>query len=67
MPNAFSPNGDGKNEEFRPVTLPEKISSFNMYIFIRWGQITFQPATSASAGTGRMRGNRRRLVFTHAL
>jgi len=41
MPNAFSPDGDGFNEVFRPVTLPEKISSYNMYIYDRWGQQVF--------------------------
>ncbi len=38
MPNAFTPNGDGKNDFFLPVTYPDKISSFSMYIFNRWGQ-----------------------------
>lgn len=41
MPNAFSPDGDGLNDVFRPVTLPEKISSFSMYIYDRWGKQVF--------------------------
>ncbi len=41
MPNAFSPNGDGLNDVFRPVTLPEKISTFSMYVYDRWGQQVF--------------------------
>jgi gliding motility-associated-like protein len=41
MPNAFTPDGDLTNDVFRPVTLPEKISSFSMYIYDRWGKQVF--------------------------
>ncbi|MBK7029529.1 MAG: gliding motility-associated C-terminal domain-containing protein [Bacteroidales bacterium] len=41
MPNAFTPDGDGKNDAFRPVTLPEKVQSFSMYIYDRWGRQVF--------------------------
>jgi len=41
MPNAFTPDGDGLNDYFKPVTLPEKISSFSMYIYDRWGMQVF--------------------------
>jgi gliding motility-associated-like protein len=50
MPNAFSPNGDGYNDQFRPVTVPEKVSSFSMYIYNRWGQQVF---ATKDMGTGR--------------
>ena len=35
IPDAFSPNGDGKNETFKPVG--QYIKNFEMYIFDRWG------------------------------
>lgn len=40
MPNAFSPNGDGKNDCFG-IKLPGLISKFDFTIFDRWGKIMF--------------------------
>jgi gliding motility-associated-like protein len=39
VPTAFSPNGDGKNETFKPEG--EGITDFKMYIFDRWGNKIF--------------------------
>lgn len=39
IPNAFTPNGDGKNDVFR--VLGEKIQKFDMKIYNRWGQLIF--------------------------
>ncbi|MEP0369048.1 MAG: gliding motility-associated C-terminal domain-containing protein [Cyclobacteriaceae bacterium] len=39
-PNAFSPNGNGMNEEFF-VFPNEYINKFEIYIYNRWGQIVF--------------------------
>jgi len=40
IPTAFSPNGDDKNETFRPVTLTDdEVTTF--LIYNRWGQIVF--------------------------
>jgi len=57
MPNAFTPNGDGTNDFFRPVTQPEKISSFSMYIFDRWGKQVFFTNDIAHGWDGRINGN----------
>ncbi|MEA3478968.1 MAG: gliding motility-associated C-terminal domain-containing protein, partial [Bacteroidota bacterium] len=40
FPNAFSPNGDGKNEIFRPKGV--NISSYRMLIYDRWGSLMFE-------------------------
>jgi gliding motility-associated-like protein len=41
MPNAFSPNGDGKNDKFGPKWLNEfELDEF--IIFNRWGQVVFK-------------------------
>jgi gliding motility-associated-like protein len=40
IPNAFTPNGDGRNDVFRMIGLYRNIR-FNMYIYNRWGQLLF--------------------------
>lgn len=39
IPNAFSPNGDGRNERFLPVVLGAK--TYSMLIKNRWGETVF--------------------------
>ena len=40
IPNAFTPNGDGRNDKFEAIMdYGYRINS--MYIFNRWGQIVF--------------------------
>ena len=41
FPNAFSPNGDGKNDKFIAKEC-QNISEFHAYIFNRWGQKLFE-------------------------
>lgn len=41
LPNAFSPNGDGKNDLFRILPLEERISFTRLEVFDRWGQPIF--------------------------
>ena len=57
MPNAFSPDGDGLNEVFRPVTLPENISTFSMYIYDRWGQQVFFSNNISKGWDGTIHGS----------
>ncbi|MEN2992816.1 MAG: gliding motility-associated C-terminal domain-containing protein [Bacteroidia bacterium] len=42
LPNAFSPNGDGKNDVFRPLPLEEGFVFRRLEIFDRWGQVVFE-------------------------
>lgn len=45
FPNAFSPNGDGKNEEFKPLILNidfDQVENYSMVIANRFGQIVFK-------------------------
>ena len=43
MPNAFTPNDDGKNSVFLPVfTYPDQIENYRMEIYNRWGGLVFR-------------------------
>jgi len=37
MPNAFTPNDDGKNDTFAPVGLTEGAFNYQFAIWNRWG------------------------------
>jgi gliding motility-associated-like protein len=41
VPNAFSPNGDGKNDLFRPI-YGSDISQVILNVYNRWGQLIFE-------------------------
>jgi gliding motility-associated-like protein len=42
IPNAFTPNGDGTNDYFGPMSYNmEKYTSYDMYIYDRWGEMIF--------------------------
>ena len=42
FPNAFTPNGDGLNDEFKPITNSLDIEHFSLSIFNRWGAMIYQ-------------------------
>jgi trimeric autotransporter adhesin len=44
IPNAFTPNGDGVNDMFFYSGYQLDVSSYNMKIFNRWGQLVFTGA-----------------------
>lgn len=48
MPNAFTPNNDGKNDMIKPVLLGN-VKQYRFSIYNRWGQLVFQ-ATDLSKG-----------------
>lgn len=61
IPNAFSPNTDGKNDLFTVFTGPEVVSVRSLQIFDRWGnqvfsQEQFPPNDPAYGWDGRFRG-----------
>jgi gliding motility-associated-like protein len=41
LPDAFTPNGDGKNDVIRVVGITKLITNFEFAIFNRWGQRVF--------------------------
>lgn len=55
VPNAFSPNGDGKNDVFRPVLLGMK-SLDRFAVYNRWGQMLFSTTTIGQGWDGTFAG-----------
>lgn len=41
IPNAFSPNGDGTNDRFRPITSNKNIRLTEMKVYSRWGKLVY--------------------------
>ncbi len=49
VPNAFTPNGDGKNDRFRPIAIGMKsVDIFRVYN--RWGQLLYASSDMNGAG-----------------
>ena len=55
VPNAFTPNGDGKNDFFVPyfVDAPEK---YLIHIYNRWGQLVFESNSITIGWDGNLHG-----------
>ncbi|MGA2823413.1 MAG: gliding motility-associated C-terminal domain-containing protein, partial [Bacteroidales bacterium] len=57
IPNAFTPNGDGVNDQFRIYGTPiENITKYNFQIFNRWGQKIFETTNIEDAWDGKLNG-----------
>lgn len=56
IPNAFTPNNDGKNDNFKPILLGN-INQYQFTIFNRWGQSIFQSTTPAQGWDGTLKGD----------
>lgn len=50
LPSAFSPNGDGKNDVFRPST--NLLGNYEMWIFNRWGRLVFHSKDKSKGWDG---------------
>lgn len=53
VPNAFTPNGDGKNEKFRAF-FGENVASYSLQIYSRWGQLVFTTHSKNEGWDGTM-------------
>ncbi len=55
VPNAFTPNSDGKNDVLKPMTVG--ITSLHFFkVFNRWGQLLFSTTTIGKGWDGRYNG-----------
>ncbi len=57
IPNAFTPNGDGRNDLFSPI-LKCAVYNYQLKIFNRWGENIFSATDPASGWNGRYKGER---------
>jgi gliding motility-associated-like protein len=55
VPNAFTPNEDGNNETFYPVT--RNVKSLYMKIYNRWGMLVFETYDANKGWDGKYKGN----------
>jgi gliding motility-associated-like protein len=54
MPDAFSPNGDGVNDEFRINA--NGFTEYEVIIYNRWGQVVFNSIDPAKGWNGTFNG-----------
>jgi len=55
VPNAFTPNGDGRNDALKAV--PVGLKNFTRFtIFNRWGQVVFTTADALNGWNGKLNG-----------
>lgn len=54
VPNVFTPNGDGINDEFRVVY--KSLSSYSCLVFNRWGRKVFSSSDPGRGWDGRING-----------
>lgn len=55
LPNAFTPNSDGSNDQFYPVT-PCSFEIYECVIYDRWGQLVFSSNGQSEKWDGTFRG-----------
>ena len=56
IPNAFTPNGDGLNDVFRPYGKGYSLDGFEMLIFDRWGKMIFETSDIEKGWNGKIDG-----------
>ena len=56
IPDAFTPNGDAYNERFEVKAY--FVSTFNMSVFTRWGEVVFQTDDSAEGWDGNIKNEK---------
>jgi gliding motility-associated-like protein len=54
IPNAFTPNNDGMNDVFLPIT--KNIDYFEMHIYNRWGGLVFESDNKYNGWNGTRKG-----------
>lgn len=56
VPNAFTPDGDGKNEMFLPIMQGHVEGTYEFWIFDRWGEVIFYTQNELMGWDGTHKG-----------
>ena len=56
VPNAFTPDGDGVNDDFKPMLYGYQNADYTFYVFDRWGQLIFETHDQSVAWDGSVKG-----------
>lgn len=56
IPNAFSPNGDGLNDDFEPIFRGFEPAQYRMDIYSKWGQLIYSTTALGHGWDGRVNG-----------
>ncbi|MBL7828979.1 MAG: gliding motility-associated C-terminal domain-containing protein, partial [Saprospiraceae bacterium] len=56
MPNAFTPNGDQKNDVFKPVGEPAIFTEYQLRVFSRWGERIYESFDFGDGWDGAING-----------
>ncbi len=58
IPDGFSPNGDGINEEFNIVGLYDIFVDFKLEVYNRWGNLVYEGSQHTEKWNGRLKNNK---------
>jgi gliding motility-associated-like protein len=56
LPNAFTPDGDAINDEFKPSYYSYTLSNYNLIVFNRWGEKIFESSDPDLGWDGTFQG-----------
>jgi len=56
LPNAFTPNGDGLNDVFKPVENYDLVRTYQLTIYSRWGELMFETGDISQGWDGTFKG-----------
>jgi len=57
VPNAFTPDGDGKNDHFKPVVRGADPTDYHFYVYDRWGEMIFETHHPEGRWDGSVKGS----------
>jgi gliding motility-associated-like protein len=57
VPSVFSPNGDGRNDQFHPlIEAACPVSDYSFLVFNRWGEVVFSSRSQGEKWDGKYKG-----------